>query len=130
MINFSSESRCREDGLGMDIRYQQLNSQASGIEIGSDVWLGRNVRIFHGARIADGCVIAEQSLVRGTTEPYGVYAGVPARLQKYRFPPQIIAFLLDVQWWNWPNDRLLRNRKLFETNLSQFDGDPTGLLVP
>lgn len=130
MINFSSESRCRGDGLGMDMRYQQLDSQASGIEIGSDVWLGRNVRIFHGARIADGCVIAEQSLVRGMTEPYGVYAGVPARLKKYRFTEEIITFLLYVQWWNWSNDRLLRNRKLFETNLSQFEGDPMGLVVP
>jgi len=84
--------------LWLDIRYDQLDSQASGIEIGSDVWLGRNVRFFHGARVADRCVIAEQLLVLGTTEPYGVYAGVPARPKKYRFPEKTIAFLQDVQW--------------------------------
>lgn len=130
MINFSSERRCGDAGLGMDIRYEQLDSQVLGVEIGNDVWLGRNVRVFYGARIADGCVIAEQSLVRGTTEPYGVYAGVPARLKKYRFPEKIIEFLLEVQWWNWSNERLLRNKNLFGTNLSQFDGDPMKLIIP
>lgn len=130
MTNFASERRCKGDGLSMDISFDQIESQKTGISIGSDVWIGRDVRIFSGARVADGCVVAERSLVRGDTEPYGVYAGVPAKLKKFRFPDKVIASLLDMKWWNWNNERLQRNKKLFSTNLATFNGDPADLLVP
>lgn len=128
MINFAAEDRCREDGLGMNISFGQLESQKTGIDIGCDVWIGRNVRVSHGARIAHGCVVGEQALVRGQTEPYGIYVGVPARLKRFRFSERTISSLLDIQWWNWPADRLLRNKLFFETNLRQFDGDLKDLI--
>lgn len=130
MINFAAERRCKGDGLSMDISFDQLDSLPTGISIGNDVWIGRDVRIFSGARVADGCVIAERSLVRGDTEPYGIYAGIPAKLKKYRFSEKVVASLLDMQWWNWSNERLQRNKKLFSTNLAEFDGDPSDLVVP
>jgi acetyltransferase-like isoleucine patch superfamily enzyme len=129
LINFAAERRCRGDGLSMDISFGQIESLKTGISIGSDVWIGRNVRIFSGARVADGCVIAERSLVRGDTEPYGIYAGIPAKLKKFRFSGKVIASLLDMKWWNWSNECLLRNKRLFSTNLASFDGDPADLLV-
>ncbi|MGE4447223.1 MAG: CatB-related O-acetyltransferase [Azospira sp.] len=130
MINFSTERRCGGDGLSMDISFDQIESQKTGVSIGSDVWIGRDVRIFSGAQVADGCVIAERSLVRGDTEPYGVYAGIPAKLKKFRFSDKVVASLLDMKWWDWSNERLLRNKKLFATNLANFDGDPADLLAP
>lgn len=119
MINFKTERRCLEDGLAMDISYQQLEKQQTGIQIGSDVWIGRDVRIFHGANIAHGSVIAERSLLRGQTEPYGIYAGVPAKLKRFRFSDSVISELLNIRWWEWPRDRLLRNKDFFATNISK-----------
>jgi acetyltransferase-like isoleucine patch superfamily enzyme len=55
-----------------------------GIRIGDDVWLGAGVRVLDGAQIGNGCVVAAGAVVRGTLEPYGIYAGVPARLIRHR----------------------------------------------
>jgi acetyltransferase-like isoleucine patch superfamily enzyme len=55
-----------------------------GIRIGNDVWLGAGVRVLDGAVIGDGCVVAAGAVVRGELEPYGIYAGVPAKLVRKR----------------------------------------------
>ncbi|RWX78453.1 acyltransferase [Neorhizobium lilium] len=70
------------DALDVPIRLQR--STAIGISIGNDVWIGANCVILDGAKIADGCVIAAGSVVRGETEPYGIYAGVPAKRIRFR----------------------------------------------
>lgn len=53
---------------------------AAPISIGANVWIGANVVITAGARIEDGTVVAANSVVTGTLESGGVYAGAPARL--------------------------------------------------
>ncbi len=50
-----------------------------GIVIEDDVWIGAGARILDGVTIAKGCVIAAGAVLRESTAPYGVYAGVPAR---------------------------------------------------
>lgn len=55
-----------------------------GIRIGDDVWLGAGVRVLDGAVIGKGCVVAAGAVVRGELAPYGIYAGVPARLVRMR----------------------------------------------
>ena len=61
------------------IRDQGFLPSKGGIVIDDDVWLGANVVVLDGAHIGQGCVVAAGSIVRGRLEPYGVYAGVPAR---------------------------------------------------
>jgi len=55
-----------------------------GVVIENDVWIGTGVRILDGLTISHGCVIGAGSVVNKSTEPFGVYAGVPARLIKSR----------------------------------------------
>lgn len=57
-----------------------------GVRIGNDVWLGAGVRVLDGAVIGEGCVVAAGAVVRGELEPFGIYAGVPARLVRMRTP--------------------------------------------
>ncbi len=57
-----------------------------GVRIGNDVWLGAGVRVLDGGVIGEGCVVAAGAVVRGELEPYGIYAGVPARLIRMRTP--------------------------------------------
>ena len=54
------------------------------IVIGNDVWIGYGVKIMAGVTIADGCVIAAGAVVTRDTEPYCIYAGVPAVKKKER----------------------------------------------
>ena len=41
-------------------------------------------------------------MVTKSVPSYAVVAGNPARIVKYRFPPDIIDKLLRYQWWNFP----------------------------
>ena len=49
------------------------------VTIGSGCWIGARCLILPGVTIGDGCVVAAGSVVRGTLEPDGLYAGVPAK---------------------------------------------------
>lgn len=70
--------------------------------IGNDVWIGMNVTIYSGVDIGDGAVIAGNSIVTKSVPPYAVVGGNPARVVKYRFPPEIIEKLLKYKWWDFP----------------------------
>ncbi len=58
--------------------------------IEKDVWIGSNVTILKGVTIAEGCVIGGGAVVTKSTEPYGVYAGVPAKYCRSRFSEEEI----------------------------------------
>jgi virginiamycin A acetyltransferase len=66
------------------IMEQRFKKSKGGIIIEDDVWIGAGVVILDGSHIRKGSVIAALSLVNGTTEEYGVYAGNPLTLKKYR----------------------------------------------
>nr|WP_286239885.1 DapH/DapD/GlmU-related protein [Neptuniibacter halophilus] len=54
--------------------------------IASDVWIGARTTIMAGISIGEGAIIAANSVVTHDVEPYCIYAGVPARKIKDRFP--------------------------------------------
>lgn len=54
------------------------------IIIEDDVWIGAVVKVLDGVTIAQGCVIGANSVVTKSTEPYGIYVGIPARKIKSR----------------------------------------------
>lgn len=49
------------------------------IIIDDDCWIGFGAQILPGRKIAKGCVIGAGAVVTHDTEPYSIYAGVPAR---------------------------------------------------
>lgn len=55
-----------------------------GIVIEDDVWIGTGVRILDGVVVSTGCVVGAGSVVTHSTEPYGIYVGVPAKKIKSR----------------------------------------------
>ncbi len=123
-VNFKGNARLVEDGLSIEsINYSEKSKALSGVSMGSDVWVGRDVRVSFGAEIGHGCVIGERSLVRGKCEPYGIYAGTPAKLKRYRFSENIREQLLDICWWNWSYDLIQLNHIFFGKQLTVFDGD-------
>ena len=126
--NFNENRRLREDGLALDVSYDFLDEEGAGITVGSDVWVGRNVRLSHDGAIGDGCIVAEGSLVRGKLEPYGIYGGMPARLIRWRFSDAIVEELLNIRWWTWSHDLIASNRRFFATDLSKFEGGISSLI--
>lgn len=72
--------------------------------IGNDVWVGYGAFIKQGSCIGDGAIIGAHSVVTRDIPPYAIAAGVPARVIKYRFTPEIIEKLLNLKWWDYPED--------------------------
>jgi acetyltransferase-like isoleucine patch superfamily enzyme len=67
--------------------------------IGHDVWIGRDAMIMEGVTVGTGAVIGSRSVVTKDVPAYAIVAGNPARLVRYRLPPEIIAPLLESRWW-------------------------------
>lgn len=74
--------------------------------IGNDVWIGREALILSGVTIGDGAVVGAQTVVTSDVPPYAIVAGNPARLIRLRFPPDQIAALLKLRWWEWDENRI------------------------
>jgi len=71
------------------------------ITIGNDVFIGANVTILDGVTIGDGAIIGAGAVVAKDIPPYAIAGGVPAKVIKYRFTPEQIEKLLQIQWWNF-----------------------------
>lgn len=84
------------------------------IIVGNDVWIGYEAVILAGVHIGDGAVIGTRAVVTKDVAPYTIVGGVPAKPIKKRFPERIISMLLDMQWWNWPNDKIAHNIKAIQ----------------
>jgi virginiamycin A acetyltransferase len=48
------------------------------------------------------------SHVFGEIPAYSIYSGNPAKLIKYRFSTDLIEVLLDLKWWTYPHERILK----------------------
>ncbi len=90
-------------------------------QIGSDVWIGTDVVILSGVEIGHGAIIGAGSIVTRDVDPYAVVAGVPAERKSWRFSETIRNQLLDIQWWEWSDEEISRNKKFFESNLENCD---------
>ena len=81
--------------------------------IGHDVWIGMNCVVHRGVSIGHGAVVASDAVVTRDVEPYSIVGGNPARHLKYRFSSEVIEALLKIEWWNWDEDRLMKNLNNF-----------------
>ncbi|MCI6187326.1 MAG: acyltransferase [Spirochaetia bacterium] len=68
--------------LDIDMNKQGVSNK--GIEIKDNVWIGANVTILDGVTVESGCILAAGTVLTKSTEPNGIYAGVPAKRIKDR----------------------------------------------
>lgn len=60
------------------------------IIIKDEVWIGTNAMIFSGVTIGKGAIIAAGAIVTKDVPPYAIVGGNPAKIIKFKFPPEII----------------------------------------
>ena len=80
--------------------------RSQGVTIGHDVWIGHGAIILPGRTVGDGAVVAAGAVVTKDVAPYAIVAGVPARMVRWRFPPEIGERLIALGWWHWDHARL------------------------
>jgi acetyltransferase-like isoleucine patch superfamily enzyme len=83
------------------------------IEIGHDVWIGANAIIMDGVRIGTGAIIGAGAVVTKDVPPYAIYAGIPAKLLRFRFSADDIQQLLASEWWSKSDAWLRENHHTF-----------------
>jgi acetyltransferase-like isoleucine patch superfamily enzyme len=88
------------------------------ITIGNDVWIGANVSILPGIQIGDGVIIGAGSIVTKNIPAYAIVSGNPAEIVKYRFSDNEIEQLINAKWWDWPLEKIKRNKEFFLNNYS------------
>lgn len=76
------------------------------VSIGNDVWIGSSAFISSGVTIGDGAVVAAHAVVTKDVPPYAIVGGNAAKVIKYRFRAETIERLLEIAWWNWPDERI------------------------
>lgn len=82
--------------------------------VGNDVWVGSHVLINGGISVGHGAVIGAGAVVVKDVPPYAIVGGVPAKVIRYRFSPEVIEKLLELEWWNLDDNTIKENIGFFQ----------------
>ena len=85
------------------------------IVIGNDVWIGYEAVILSGVTIGNGAIIGARAVVTQDVAPYSIVGGVPAKPIRKRFSDAVINRLEDLQWWNWPHEKIATNLEAIQS---------------
>jgi acetyltransferase-like isoleucine patch superfamily enzyme len=91
------------------------------IVVGSDVWIGIGAMILSGVTIGQGAVVGAGSVVARDVPPYAVVAGNRAEIVKYRFPEEVVAELLKLDFARLTREQCLRHLDVLSRPLNLDD---------
>lgn len=84
------------------------------VYIGNDVWVGSHALINGGVHVGNGACIAAGAVVVKDVPPYAIVGGVPAKVIRYRFCPEVIERLEEIKWWDLPEDKIKEHLSIFQ----------------
>jgi virginiamycin A acetyltransferase len=105
--------------LGMGLNNSPPQQYGNSI-LKNDIWIGDEIMMLGGGIIENGCVIGARALLPPNfrSEPYGIYAGTPARLIRFRFSEKVREALLNLAWWEMPLTWIRDNNEAFLQDLT------------
>ena len=106
-------------GLAQSFADRDYLEEYAPCNLGNDVWIGTAAVIRGGMTIGDGAIVGAGAVVTKDVPPYAIVGGVPAKLIRYRFEPQVIEFLVKFKWWDRDDKWLRANFKKFH-NVNDF----------
>jgi phosphonate metabolism protein (transferase hexapeptide repeat family) len=76
------------------------------VTLGHDVWIGHGAILLPGVSVGNGAAIGAGAVVSRDVPPFAIVVGVPGRVLRHRFAPEIVAALERIAWWDWSHERL------------------------
>lgn len=102
---------------------QKYEATSKGnITIDDDVWIGFRTTIMSGIHIGQGAVVAAGAVVTKDVPPYAIVGGVPAKVIKYRFSPEVIDQLIKLDYSKLTDDMI--REKIVDLYTSLDDKSP------
>lgn len=91
------------------------------IKIKNDVWIGAHSVILGGVTIGNGAIVAANSTITKDVPDFAIVGGTPAKIIGYRFDEDTISKINALGWWNWSEEKIKKNRFLFEKEWDEID---------
>ena len=104
----------KKNGTGSTWTNLNLIDEYRRTILGNDVWIGTKVIIMGGVKIGNGVIIGAGSIVTKDIPDYAIAVGIPAKVIKCRFENTTIEKLSEIKWWNWKDEKLKENIKIFQ----------------
>lgn len=89
------------------------------IVVCDDVWIGSNAIIMSGVCIGQGAVVGAGAVVTKDVPPYAIVVGVPAKILKYRFEPDITEKLELLDFSKIDKERLIEQKEILYTTVNK-----------
>lgn len=114
-ISTSSIFYSPKNGTGSNwVKMNTVFNEYKRVIIGNDVWIGARAMVLGGVKIGNGAVIAAGAVVTKDVPPYAIVGGIPAKIIKYRFSPELIDQLEKSNWWNLSEKEIKDNITIFQ----------------
>ncbi len=93
------------------------------IVLDDDVWIGYRATIMSGVHIGQGAVVAAGAVVTKDVPPYAIVGGVPAKIIKYRFNPDVIDQLIQLDYSQLTDELIHEHEDELYTPIDQKSPD-------
>ncbi|WP_312587401.1 acetyltransferase [Comamonas terrigena] len=115
-------STCLFSALGQGLQSLPMPQYGDTV-LKNDIWIGDEAMFMGGSCIENGCVIGARTVVPPNfkTEAYGIYAGSPARLIRFRFPEKVREALQELAWWELPLAWVKEHNNAFLMRIAEMD---------
>lgn len=125
-LNFLSTSPIfteKNNGTGFSwVKKDFIDHSDAKVQIGNDVWIGHRVMILGNVNVGNGAIIGAGSVVTKDVPDFAIFAGVPAKLIRYRFDEEIRSKISKQAWWDKSEKEIKENLIVFQKdNLTQND---------
>ncbi len=88
------------------------------IIVEDDVWLCTDVTVLSGVTIGKGAICMAGSMITKDVPPFAIVSGIPAKVVRYRFSPELQKEMLNIDFLSLNEDALKHLDTLLHTSLT------------